>query len=351
GDTLSAIAKRLNTTVANLMKLNSGLIKDANKLKIGWELRTSAEPPKDVAAGPKKGPLTGKITAPEAKTGIFGSAEAAQGPAAAPQQYSEWRNGAPKPAPAFQIPVESAPTPAPTPAPAPVPFNQTAMGSLHSYLDPVAVLSGNAGNPNFQPTAQDYLGTALFGMGGEAPRAEMPPPRPTGELPGATPLPSPPQATPAVQNALAKAKFSAPPGRSTGIDPWTGGPGPAKDPNAWQTNTIDEPRIPPASKLTNAVPKGHKEIEVQSPAPMKINASDLKSVEDFRNALRSTSDNTVVLNHASDLGFNSDTVVIKGDGTWGEKADPISLLTTDATPVLSPKAFLTAVDYMKKNGF
>lgn len=39
GDTLSAIAKKYNTTVDQLMKWNSGLIKDKNKISVGWKIR------------------------------------------------------------------------------------------------------------------------------------------------------------------------------------------------------------------------------------------------------------------------------------------------------------------------
>lgn len=39
GDTLSGIAKKYNTTVATLQKLNANLIKDINKIGVGWKLR------------------------------------------------------------------------------------------------------------------------------------------------------------------------------------------------------------------------------------------------------------------------------------------------------------------------
>ena len=38
GDTLSGIAKRYGTTVSAIQKANSSLIKDVNKISVGWSL-------------------------------------------------------------------------------------------------------------------------------------------------------------------------------------------------------------------------------------------------------------------------------------------------------------------------
>ena len=38
GDTLSAIAKKFNTTVAEIHKANASLIKDVNVIRVGWVL-------------------------------------------------------------------------------------------------------------------------------------------------------------------------------------------------------------------------------------------------------------------------------------------------------------------------
>ena len=42
GDTLSSIAKRFNTTVKDIQRLNSKLIRDVNKISVGWTLHISS---------------------------------------------------------------------------------------------------------------------------------------------------------------------------------------------------------------------------------------------------------------------------------------------------------------------
>lgn len=39
GDTLSAIAKKYNTTVAEIMRVNSAVIQDPNKIQVGWDIK------------------------------------------------------------------------------------------------------------------------------------------------------------------------------------------------------------------------------------------------------------------------------------------------------------------------
>ena len=39
GDSLSAIARRYGTTVAAIQKLNTGLIKNVNVIRVGWRIR------------------------------------------------------------------------------------------------------------------------------------------------------------------------------------------------------------------------------------------------------------------------------------------------------------------------
>lgn len=43
GDTLSKIAKKYNTTVEKLQKLNLSLISDVNKISVGWVLNVSTD--------------------------------------------------------------------------------------------------------------------------------------------------------------------------------------------------------------------------------------------------------------------------------------------------------------------
>jgi len=42
GDTLTAIATRYNTTVKKLQELNPSLIKNVNKISVGWVLKVPA---------------------------------------------------------------------------------------------------------------------------------------------------------------------------------------------------------------------------------------------------------------------------------------------------------------------
>lgn len=51
GDTLSKIAQRFGTTASEIQKANSALIKNVNRLSVGWVLKIPiSEPPKDYAA-------------------------------------------------------------------------------------------------------------------------------------------------------------------------------------------------------------------------------------------------------------------------------------------------------------
>ena len=50
GDTLSGIAKRYGTTVSAIQKANSSLIKDVNKISVGWSLTIPTANNKDYNA-------------------------------------------------------------------------------------------------------------------------------------------------------------------------------------------------------------------------------------------------------------------------------------------------------------
>lgn len=39
GETLSSIAKQYNTTVSEIMRINSAVIQDADKIQAGWDIK------------------------------------------------------------------------------------------------------------------------------------------------------------------------------------------------------------------------------------------------------------------------------------------------------------------------
>jgi hypothetical protein len=106
-----------------------------------------------------------------------------------------------------------------------------------------------------------------------------------------------------------------------------------------------EPTLGDGSKSTNKPPLGAKELPSQPLElgnPVKIDATSLKSVDDFRNALRSTSDNTIIVDNAESLGFHSPRVVIHGGDPVGDFA-PDHALDSFGTPYLSASQFLQAI--------
>lgn len=416
GDTLGAIAKRLGTTVAKLVALNKGLIKDPNKISIGWELKTKEGPPPPPPAesgGPKKGPggkgfrVTYDEKAKDEQDKIKSmnpTSRMERKEATAKVKEDKWRAGKEDPVKKKKevlTPVEVYTPPPPTPPPPPVPFSETTFGKLHSYLDPVAVLSGHAGEAGFKPSVNDIAGTALFGLGGNVPRPAAPAPRVPMPRPGG--LGEAPPAQGGYTSVTGKfypdagglpespvsgnfgdishtgqqlSRFASAKQRpsSEWFDPWQSDIGynpipgrpfemrpdvrravPAQDfdPHAGMSNVRPdlpyEPTIPPGERLSPMQPKGSRELDVDAPEPMVVRAQDLKTVEDVRNALRSASDNTVVIDGASDLGFVADRVLITR-GRGGRKIDPEKVLDSVDSPVLTQGMFARVLKHLGFGG-
>jgi LysM repeat protein len=391
GDTLGALAKRFGTTIEMLMKLNPGRIRAKDKMiKIGAELIVKAPPPgppPEKAGGPKQG-LGGSGYS-------YGEEDRAKGinphskhlgyEASAPLKEDKWRPGLEdRKRKQVEIPLEimsqaEAAAPAGPPAPPPVPFGETTLGKVHSWIDPVAVLSGNAGNPNFDPSTNDVLGTALMGLGAGgtagAPRLGVQPAPPPHQ-------PFSPRATMSVQEAFgrdAAARASRSPTghspkqlkeilkypqRTTSKSPTGEGAAVFKDAkgrdagrhaeyegeviddaHTFGSNVITEPRLGDPANLSNRKPVGSKEL-ADTPVNLdklaKVDATSLKTVDDFRNTLRQYSDNTIVLDNAESLGFNSPRVVIHGGDPVGNFV-PEHALDAFGTPYLSKSQFLQAI--------
>lgn len=387
GDTLGAIAKRLGTTVAELMKLNKGRIKDANKIREGQLIVTKAvpAPPPEKAGGPKQGlGGSGYSLGDEDRAKEINPYSKWSAPASAPLKEEKWREGKEDRKKQVEIPIgvisqaEAAPPAAP--AAPPVPFGDTTLGKIHSYMDPVAVLSGHAGDPNFKPGVNDVLGTALMGLGAGG--------GPSAPRLGISPAPEPhapfsPRATQSVQEAFgrdaaAKAnrsptghtprqlkEISKYPQRTTSKSPTGEGAEVFKDAKGkwagrhaeYEGEVIDdahiygsnvrvpEPTMPDPAKMSNRTPVGSKELPdtpVNLDNMARVDATSLKTVDDFRNTLRQYSDNTIVLENAESLGFNSPRVVIHGGDPVGSFV-PERALDAFGTPYLSRTQFLQAI--------
>jgi LysM repeat protein len=357
GDTLGALAKRFKTTVAKLMELNKG-IKDANKIKIGQELvlKATPPPPPEKAGGPKQGPGgSGYSYGEEDRAKDINPHSKHLGyEASAPLKEDKWRPGLEdRKKKQVEIPLEitsqAQAAPVAPPAPPPVPFGETTLGKAHSWLDPVAVLSGNAGDPNFKPGVNDYLGTALAGLG-------------AGGMPGAprlgvTPAPAPRTPfgagqTESVQQALGAdmaRRAQSPTGHTPKQLKHLGDDrtqAPIDDAYAYGSNVrTPEPSLGDPAKLSNRKPAGSREL-ADTPVNLdrlaKVDATSLKTVDDFRNTLRQYSDNTIVLDNAESLGFNSPRVVIHGGDPVGNFV-PEHALDAFGTPYLSKAQFLQAI--------
>lgn len=383
GDTMGAIAQRFGMTLAELLKLNPQInTKDPKwdrKMKIGQSIIIEKGPPPKESGGPikgkggigesygDKGGFTPKVRNPTSRYPRVASAV---------KKEDKWRAGeelTDKKKVEIPIEIKTPEPPAPPPAP-PTPFSETVFGRIHQAIDPVRALSGND-NPGFN----DYLSTALMGLGGTPVRPSALPnqPLPTRVPFGDNPIPKVSEA-PLVRDVPAPGIAHLPrqlrgTNQSPWLDPWQnqvthevtkrdqlGRPLATRstlhndpvyaddvDPYAGMSNVRSvypyEPELPPPGPAGKA-PLGAKErsVEINAPKPLRVDASTLKSVDDYRNALRSASDNTVVFDNASSLGFNSDRVVVSGR-RWGGKADPDAILDAHQTPFLSPQDFLRAV--------
>lgn len=365
GDTLGAIAKRFGVTVADLVKFNKGLIKDPNRIQIGWELKLQdapPPPPPKESGGPIKG-LGGKGFAlnfdstgkPDEIKDINPFSKFSR-PASAVLKEKNFREGS-EIKPEVKTPVEIAviqPAPPPPPPEPPVPFAKTTLGRAHSFLDPVQVLAGRAGDPNFKATINDNLATALTGFGaGLKPAATLPfataaralEARPVGQgsplIPeSAVSAPVDIRPTAAQMRRLQTAIRSRTRGGNEfdpGFDDLGG------QPNVRSEHPF-EPTLPTDGRAGPA-PKGARERTVDTPEPLVVRASDMKTVDDWRGALRSAADNTVVVDGASDLGFVADRVIIVR-GTGGKRLDPEKVLDSFDTPVLSQQMFARVLKHI-----
>lgn len=362
GDTLGAIAKRFGTTVLQLVKLNKK-VKDPNKIGVGWELQVKdapPPPPPKESGGPikkKKGGIGYQYGEKEDKIEVINPKSKRFGEAGALVTEKDWRVGTE--GEAIKTPVslttQAQAAPVTIPAPPPTPFGDTAMGKAHSYLDPVAVLSGNSGVPNFQARPEDYVSTALFGLGAGGspvmPRLgiQPTPPRPMAgtardyAATSAAARGSPTDVNAPIRptDAQARRLKTAIKGRTSKGQDFD----PGLDTNYGLPNVRDpEPVLPNTGKIESP-PVGARERVITVPEPLVVRASDMKTMTDWRNTLRSASDNTVVIDGASDFGFLSDRVVIsKKMGT--AKIDPEKVLDAYQTPILNPATFLGVLKHI-----
>lgn len=95
--------------------------------------------------------------------------------------------------------------------------------------------------------------------------------------------------------------------------------------------------------------KQAKQITVKAANPVVVQASNLNSVDDWRKALQTTANNTVVIDGASDKGFMSDKVIIV-KGKSSPKFDVEHALDSHQPPVLTPNQFVQALQKAGMSG-
>lgn len=403
GDTLSKIAQRFGMSLSELLRLNPQIkTTEKNwdrKLKIGQEIKLSPPepPPPEKAGGPVKGkfvgrgkqpavfmpdpvgielPKTGPIppTAPSLGSSAFGMQSVlteppkaspdfnpttqTEGPAAALVKKPEWTPGdeGTRRPPPVQVPVAVAADPYDISKP----FAQQHQARL------AAGAYGGPNSPTQGPSLLEQLAREAFfaegALAGVAPGAfgglrgltgrsvvesvapklvNRAKPRVAADLPASSLKPKePPIPGPTAKQQEKFAKILAKDKRKfvqelNPEDSWLG--------MVEREIYPYEPKLPTTGRA-GTPPVGARErgVEINAPEPMRVDSSKLKTVDDFRDALRSTSDNTVVFDNASDLGFRADRVVV-GGRKWGGRVDPDKILDAESTPFLSPQDFLRAI--------
>lgn len=384
GDTLSGIAKKLGMKLSDLIKYNAALVKDPNKIKIGWQLKLNDGPPPEKAGGPIQGKGGRGYTVsyepndkPEFKPKEVNPESPTGRKAGAPLKEDKWRKGKEifdEVKTPVQIAVPAKP-PAPTPAPPePSMWDRFGQGlkTLNAWTDPVKVLSGHAGEVDYQPNANDYLGTALMGFGGGMKPTGVPLPsaramlaeRPTG---AGAPYDAPVAESPVVNEpppglgptmamrarteaAIRAKEASAAKAKNPQFPPgsWRG----SMDDLAGLSNVRSEypysPELPAPTGDIGPAPVGMRERTIEAPAPRVVRASEMRTWQDVRNALRSASDNTVVVDGASDHGFTADQVVIMRGTRVPEAFDPQKALDSIEPPVLNQGMYAKILQYLAK---
>ena len=93
-------------------------------------------------------------------------------------------------------------------------------------------------------------------------------------------------------------------------------------------------------------PVGARERTVEAPEPMVVRASDMKSVDDVRNALRAASDNTVVFDEALDLGFGADRIIVIPGKNIPKGFNPEKIVDSVEPPVVNQAMFANLLQYL-----
>lgn len=395
GDTLSKIAKNLGIKLSDLIRFNKALIKNPDKIKIGWNLKLNEGPPPEKAGGPVvgKGGRGYRITyedsgEPEFKPKVVNPESDTGRKAGAPLKEEKWRKGK-EIFEEVKTPVEIAVVAPPPPPPPPPPHKRTMFEQEYGLTQDqsfgdrakIAAKAVLTDPQKLFATSMGYWGSKLgldegrtargaydvatlggmAGMAGgfgprgvtapAAPRAPTPMPgaardyaaaraKPGGLDPNA-PISSQIKPTPAQEKRLAAAIKQRERGGKQfdpGIDTNYGHPN-VREPSG--------PVLPPGEKLSPGKPVGTREFHVvDAPEPMVVRAQDMKTWKDWRDSLRAASDNTVVLDGASDLGFVADRVMIVGGKGGAVRIDPEKVLDSFDTPILNQSQFATMLKYL-----
>lgn len=182
GDTLGALSKQFKVPIDALTTANK--IDNPNKIRAGNYLTIP-----DPGFQDQPAPTSEPPKAPEKPQVAPGAGDTAPSPVLYRSEYNALvdQGKAPKNAVILADPPPPPPPVATYQAPQEPPAPPTAWEQFHSWLDPVHVLTGHAGDTNFQPGLNDYLSVALMGMGaGEGmpvPHAGIEPTGPVSGLP------------------------------------------------------------------------------------------------------------------------------------------------------------------------
>lgn len=393
GDTLGAIAKKFKMKLADLVKYNAALIKDPNKIKVGWNLKLNDGPPPEKAGGPIKGKGgrgytvtyedTGK---PDYKPKVVNPESPTGRKASAPLLEEKWRKGKEifnevKTPVEIAIPVTKPHAPLHGPGGVPVDeaeYNRVMSGAgrppapglmaREFGTEPGAWVRGAMQDPNkfastafgsaseafgLDPESGARLGNDMLTMVGMAGAGGMPGPR----MPRGTPARIEPTFNPEAPNfgSVVRGpdnKFMQPVGhRREPTLPANKKPPITVNPatNKFQKGVWPEGQNPNLKPYKGEKPEpsmGTRALDVKDPVVVRPN--EMKSWKDWRDTLRGSANNTVIIDGASDLGFTADRVVITGGkgGKATAKLDPEKVLDSFDTPVLTPGMFARILKYV-----
>lgn len=396
GDTLGGIAKKLKMKLGDLIKYNAALIRDPNKIKIGWNLKLNDGPPPEKAGGPIKGKggrgytITYEDTGkPDYKPKVVNPESPTGRKASAPLVEEKWRKGK-EIFHEVKTPVEIA-IPAPKKPHPPMYGND---GKAISEAEYQNVISG-AGRPpapglmerefgsepgnwvraattepgKFLPTAFGSASEAMFGadpesmarLGSDA--LMMAGMAGTGGMPGPSfPRLAPTRAEPFFNPEAPRLggvvrgpdnKFMRPVGfrkeptlPANKKPPITMGPDNKFRRGSWPEG--QNPNLKPY-KGEKPEPPMTRTVSLDKP-PAVVRAHEMRSVADWRNTLRENANNTVVIDGASDLGFAADRLIIVPGKGGLKRLDPNKVMDSADPPVVSQGFFVKMLKHLGYKG-